>query len=405
MSKIIGAVQEQSVSGLSLSETFPDVFLCRLREAGSKDHEYKRLIENIISGFESKSVLPPNLQQYWSLKDQLVVHDGLIMFGHRIVVPAAIRKEVLCRLHAAHQGINRTRARARESIFWPGLSNEIQDMVRSCEVCQVHQPSQQQEPMLQDPIPDRIFQSVSSDIFSIGHKYFVVYVDSLSGFPIVGSFTRFPDAADMVKKFKQFFQYSGIPLRLRSDQGTQYSAKVFQDFLSDYGVKWCPSTPHYPQSNGLAEVAVKTIKGILLKMKSPSIESDEFLNALLVYRNTPRNDGYSPNQVLYGHNLRDMIPTHHASFSRDWKGESDRIDGLKKGRCDAKENYDISSRSLNRFRVGDMVRVQDHVSGRWDKCGKVVDIGRFRDYLVAFPSSRSCWRNRRFLRPFYGYAE
>ena len=62
MSKIIGAVQEQSVSGLSLSETFPDVFLCRLIEAGSKDHEYKRPIENIINGFESTSVLPLNLQ-------------------------------------------------------------------------------------------------------------------------------------------------------------------------------------------------------------------------------------------------------------------------------------------------------------------------------------------------------
>ena len=70
------------------------------------------------------------------------------------------------------------------------------------------------------------------------------------------------------------------------------------------------SSPHYPQSNGHAEAAVKAMKS-LLKKSSPSghINSDEFQRGLLEWRNTPSSDGQSPAQILLGRQLRSDIPS------------------------------------------------------------------------------------------------
>ena len=91
----------------------------------------------------------------------------------------------------------------------------------------------------------------------------------------------------------------------------------FQDFLTKLGIVWSPSTPHYPQSNGMAEAAVKNMKNLLDKCEADTINSEEFLEGLLEYSNTPRECGYSPNQVIYGQNLRSLVPVHETAASKD----------------------------------------------------------------------------------------
>ena len=79
------------------------------------------------------------------------------------------------------------------------------------------------------------------------------------------------------------------------------------------------STPHYPQSNGHAEAAVKLIKRLVQKVTtSGDLDCDEFARGLLEIRNTPRGDLRSPAQILYGHNLRSSVPIHHRAFTPEW---------------------------------------------------------------------------------------
>ena len=90
--------------------------------------------------------------------------------------------------------------------------------------------------------------------------------------------------ANLIKQMKSIFSRFGIPEKVVSDNGPQYSSSEFTKFASDYGFKHTTSSPKYPQSNGLAERSVQTIKRIFQKCKGN--KTDPHLG-ILEYRNTP----------------------------------------------------------------------------------------------------------------------
>ena len=57
------------------------------------------------------------------------MHNGLLLFDDRIVVPLALREETISRLHEGHQGIERCRMRAKHSVWWPTISAQLNDQL------------------------------------------------------------------------------------------------------------------------------------------------------------------------------------------------------------------------------------------------------------------------------------
>ena len=60
---------------------------------------------------------------------------GILLKSSRIVVPTAVKLHVLDKIHEGHQGIVKCRERVKTSVWWPGLSREVHDMVENCKVC------------------------------------------------------------------------------------------------------------------------------------------------------------------------------------------------------------------------------------------------------------------------------
>ena len=69
-----------------------------------------------------------------------------------LVIPVSKWPEILSKLHVAHQGIERSKRRARQVVFWPGISNDITNTVRVCVSCQEALPSLQREPLAHDSV-------------------------------------------------------------------------------------------------------------------------------------------------------------------------------------------------------------------------------------------------------------
>ena len=151
----------------SSSSPLVDPALVALKTAANQDPIYRRLIDAVKNGFpDAKEELEEALRPFWSLRRDLWIEEDLVMFNARVIVPSAQRQDILKKLHAAHSGVERSKRRARQTVYWPGISHDINRLVQSCEHCQSSRPSQQKEPLLIDQPPSRIFEDVSVDLFS-----------------------------------------------------------------------------------------------------------------------------------------------------------------------------------------------------------------------------------------------
>ena len=145
-----------------------------------------------------------------------------------------------------------------------------------------------------------------------GNHYFI-YVDRLSGWPTIDAwYGRDLCTRDVTSALRRNFADLGVPTRIRTDGGPQFSSPEFAAFAKQWGFADISSTPHYPQSNGHAEAAVKSMKKLLMK-STPSgrLDTDTFKMGLLEWRNTPRPNGLSPAEILYGYPLRTCVSAHH----------------------------------------------------------------------------------------------
>ena len=382
---------------------FEDATLSAVRAASQRDPELMALKEATLAGFpDHKSEAEPQIRPYWSVRDRLAVDGDLVLCGQRLIVPSSLRRDVLQKLHASHQGEERTKRRARQVVYWPGIDRDISNTVKSCPECQRYMPKQQKEPIIQMPAPTRVFEVVSADFFEYGGRTYLVYVDRMSGWPWVSHMGRSASAHQLVTSLRQAFASTGVPNLLLSDGGPQFTAKKTRDFLSKWEVNHQLSSPHYPQANGHAESAVKAVKRLIKKTTSGGdLDSDAFAEGLLELRNSPRADGRSAAQVLLGHPLRSRVPAHHSSFAKFWQERAAECDkrAAEQRRREA-EHYNASARQHRPLQIGQHVLMQDPRTGLWDSTGTISGLSQQRrSFLVRTPSGRIYWRNRRFLRP------
>ena len=199
-------------------------------------------------------------------------------------------------------------ARASQSVWWPGLKNDIEQKRAVCHSCIHAAPSQASLPPVLPPSPDFPMQQICSDIaFHGGHRY-VVIVDRFTNWPSVYQLKR---TEGVIEALRQHFVTFGAAEELSSDGGPEYVSTAMQEFLKRWGVSHRLSSAYHPHSNLRAELGVKVVKRMLRENQGPNgtLDTDRFARALLMYRNTPNKDlGVSPAQILFGRCLKDHLP-------------------------------------------------------------------------------------------------
>ena len=129
-------------------------------------NELYQLYQVVMKGWpDTKDELPHSVRQYWTVRDELSVSDGIIYKGMRILVPPSLRPEMLRQFHETHLGINKCKRRALEAQYWPGMGQQIEDMVGDCVLCNTYQNKQPAETLRPTPTPERPWQEIASDIF------------------------------------------------------------------------------------------------------------------------------------------------------------------------------------------------------------------------------------------------
>lgn len=133
---------------------------------------------------------------------------------------------------------------------------------------------------------------------------------------------------EVIKRLRAQFARHGIPDLCMSDNGPQFASEEFANFARMWEFEHATSSPHYPQSNGKAEQAVKVAKHILRKAKHAKF--DPYL-ALLDYRNTStQHVGTSPVMRLMGRRTKTLLPTKGKLLQpKDASFEKEKIDMAK----------------------------------------------------------------------------
>ena len=326
-------------------------------------------------------------QRYRTYGGSLSVANGLLLFGSAVVIPFSMRSEMLCKIHTGHLGITKCQARAKDALWWPSITKDIEKTVKDCTVCARYR-NDQAEPLQPSEIPKGPWQIVGTDLCQSenGDKYLIV-TDYFSRYFEVQRLVS-TTSRSVINSLKSIFARHGIPQCVRSDNGPQYASMEFRQFAVSYGFRHITSSPEYAQSNGAAERAVQTFKNILKKNK------DDLPLGLLVYRNSPLLNGYSPAQLLMGRRLRDNIQV-LPSLLTPKTPDQQRVRAKERSHKQAQSvqyNKRHRARQLPEIPPGTQVWVRGK-----EQPAQVVSFYNKSYTMNTYPSGAKFVRNRRFL--------
>ena len=104
-----------------------------------------------------------DLQPFKSRQDEIGLEDGCLMWGIRVIIPAAFQSTILQSLHSGHPGITRMKAIARSYLWWNGLDHNIEELANSCDSCQAVKSSPAVAPLHPCAWPDAPWKHLHVD--------------------------------------------------------------------------------------------------------------------------------------------------------------------------------------------------------------------------------------------------
>ena len=255
--------------------------------------------------------------------------------------------------------------------------------------------------------PEYPFQQVVMDLCNLQGFDFIIYADRYSGW-IEAAKINSTSFRTVKRNLLHWFATYGVPEELSSDGGPPFNSHDYDQMLKDWDIHKRLSSAYYPQSNGRAEVAVKSAKRALLNSINPvtgELDTEEAIMAIMTHRNTPVKDtGISPAMALFGRHIKDHLPCHKREVLQEWSEIADaREIALAKRHIRPLQQGSSDNGCLTPLQIGESVRIQNQHGNkpkRWHNTGIISEVLPHRQYRVVTDGSRRITlRNRKFLRP------
>ena len=206
-----------------------------------------------------------------------------------IIVPKELQEKIVTISHEGHQGLVKSKMFLRSKMWFPGMDKMVEKEVKVCAPCQAAVETPCQEPMTSTELPNGPWEHIAIDFkgpLKTG-EYAFVAIDEYSRYPEV-EFVSNTSAKAAIPKLDKILSTFGIPLKIRSDNGSPFNSESFKEYAKYMGFEHIPITPVYPKANGLVENFMKNIVKVnrtaIVERKSLKQELYKFLR---VYRATP----------------------------------------------------------------------------------------------------------------------
>ena len=117
-----------------------------------------------------------DLSPYWRVRGHLTLHDNLLLYGSHIVVPKSLKATILQKIHKEHQGIQRCCQCTTLLVRWPGVSKDIEQLVKLCPICAKASPLHR-EPLIYSPLPNDPWKKVDRSTYLLVVDYFSRFIE------------------------------------------------------------------------------------------------------------------------------------------------------------------------------------------------------------------------------------
>jgi hypothetical protein len=317
----IGALTDLSddpTDGMAIVSMRPD----QLVEAQQGDLAVSRVRELVeanqpLSPAERKNEAPAvrsllrNFDAY-EMSDGLLFRNSILSERRhrRLVVPESLQKQVLNGVHdqIGHLGADRAVNLARTRFYWLNMEIDIQDYCKKCPRCVIHKAPAQRAASLGSLMSNGPMDLVCIDFLSIE--------PDRSGKEDTDHFTRFSRAfvcrnqtAKQVAEqlWKGFFLDFGLPRRLHSDRGANFTGKLLAKLKEMTGISSSFTTPYHPQGNGQCERFNRTLLGMLGTLsENEKLRWSGHVKYMTHAYNCTRHEatGFSPCELMFGRQPR-----------------------------------------------------------------------------------------------------
>ena len=374
-----------------------------------KDTELSKVLYHVREGWsEKESIIAPEkaatekseLRAFYQRKDELTVEKDCVLWGHRVIIPKVLRRDVLHMLHSSHMGMTVMKQLARNYVWWPGLDGDIEAMVRLCEACQKNQAMPKKSiphPWIRTTSPwERLHIDYAGPF---GGNMWMIVIDSYSKWIEVVNMKNNTTAPATIQHLRKIFSRFGLPKILVSDNARQLvKSQEFADFCTRNGIQHIPIPSYHPSSNGQCESVVGKFKLAMKKMSTDKANIESHIPGwLLNYHNTAHSvTRVEPAVLMMNRRLRSPLsllnPLSSSTVKQQVRETNERI---------------RSEKTLRRFQIGDRVLIRDILHKRWIK-GIVINasdkiyevetadgklVSKHIDHVIADTTSQLDWED------------
>ena len=312
------AVPECSTDRTSLSTTD----WAQLQE----DDEAISLVIKSLQDAKPQDKLSGEAKKLWSQRKRLVIENNILYrtcqqessLTKQLVLPLSSRREVLHHLHddMGHFGRDRVLNLARSRFYWPGMMSEISTYISECESCLKRKGK--------DPVAELV-NMTSSQPMELVCMDFLCLEQSSGGYSnilvLTDYFTRYAMAVPTRNQTARttakvlvdlFINHYGLPQRLHSDMGANFTGKVITEMCRMLGIKRSTTTGYHPMGNGQCEKMNRTLLDMLGTLpEAKKSRWKDFVQPLVHAYNCTKCEvtGFSPFELMFGRVPR--LPVDH----------------------------------------------------------------------------------------------
>ena len=196
----------------------------------------------------------------------------------------------------------KTKARLRESVWWPGIDLQAERLVRQCHACQLVAQPTEPKPMTRTKLAEGPWQHLALDLMGPfpSKDLVLVVVDYYSRWYEIALLQTIT-SSKIINCLDKMFTTHGLPLSVTCDNAPQLVSEETKHYFKDNGIVQHLVTPYYAQANGEVE---RQNRSLLKAIKTLQVETGDWrkeLNSyLLSFRSTPHScTQRSPAEMMY----------------------------------------------------------------------------------------------------------